>query len=289
MKRLSIPSVSMQDSYKTCISGVVNDDGLRKRLEACCDRFKDNSDEYFRKGCDGKLYSIVPIKHECNEDPVVVGEVIKSELVKLYDYYMVNKTKKSARKIYDQLILAANEKCPFCGGIGRPKNLDHFLPKAHYPQFSVFPLNLVPACRDCNMDGKGNIYATSAEEQVLHPYLDNDRFFNEQWIFARVIQSDPCVLEFYVKPPECWDDTAKSRIKKHFKSFDLADRYGIQAAEELSILIDQRKEFMCAYSPDDFGMHLRSIANSPSLFVNHWRKVMHQALAGDTWFCSNKF
>jgi hypothetical protein len=76
---------------------------------------------------------------------------------------------KPARTIYDSLLNSAKEKCPFCGGIGTPRNLDHFLPKAHFPQFSVLPRNLIPACRDCNMDGKGHAFATNAEDQIILP------------------------------------------------------------------------------------------------------------------------
>lgn len=287
MKRLRVPTVNGLDSYKMCISGVGNSD-LRKRLEACCGSIQDNSYEYIEKASDGKLYTIAPIKCECNEDPVVIGEIIKSEFVKLYDYYMCNKSK-SAHKIYDQLLMAVDDKCPFCGGIGRPRNLDHFLPKAHFPQFSVFPYNLVPACRDCNMDGKGSKFSTSAGEQVLHPYLDNDRFFDEQWVFAEVIRSDPCTLVFYTQSPAYWDSEDMDRINKHFNDFDLAKRYSIQAAEELSTLIYLRKGTMRDFSSDCFGQYLRSIADSLSSFANHWKKVMYQALADDTWFCSNKF
>lgn len=40
-------------------------------------------------------------------------------------------------------------RCPFCG-ISELSTLDHYLPKELYPEFSVFPKNLVPSCAVCN-------------------------------------------------------------------------------------------------------------------------------------------
>ena len=284
MKKLKEPQLSARDSYLTCIYGVSSGD-LKSRLEACCDTVDQQALEYIAQANEGELYTLAPLTCLKGEDPVVIGNVLKSELVKLYNYYMVKKH--PARNIYDKLLLAANDKCPFCGGIGRPKTLDHFLPKANYPQFSVFPLNLVPACRDCNT-GKRNTLATSARDQVLHPYLDDDCFFTEQWIFARVVQTEPCAIEFYVSPPENWDGVSKDRVNKHFDDFDLAKRYSIQAAEELSTLVDQRSEIMSSWPKELFVEFLTSVENSVTLFCNHWKRVTYQTLAKDEWFCTTE-
>ena len=216
MKKLLRPNISGHESYDTCVSGVEAGD-LKNRFVACHDTIDEQTNEYINYANDGTLSSLAPLICRRNEDPIVIGSVLKSELVKLYDYYMVQK--QPARDIYDAILVAANDKCPFCGGIGRPKSLDHYLPKANYPQFSVFPHNLVPACRDCNT-GKSNSLATNANEQVLHPYFDDDFYFSVQWIFARVVQTEPCSLEFYVTPPDTWQDVSKDRVRQHFNDFD---------------------------------------------------------------------
>jgi len=205
----------------------------------------------------------------------------KSELVKIYDQYFVPEDK-PARKIYDALLNAAKEKCPFCGGIGTPRNLDHFLPKAHFPQFSVLPRNLVPTCRDCNMDGKGHSFAKSAEDQIIQPYSDNDRFFSEQWVFAIYhVSSDeePGEFEYYVSPPEYWPEVDKRRVRKHFEDFKLAKRYATKAAEQLGTVLRQI-ESIEQLRLDSRDIH--SIILQPGVdaapFVNHWQKGMYQAL-----------
>lgn len=285
MKKLLRPNISGHDSYDTCVSGVEAGD-LKNRLVACHDTIDERNNEYINQANAGNLSSLLPLITMRNEDPIVIGNVSKSELVKLYDYYMVQR--QPARGIYDAILVAANDKCPFCGGIGRPKTLDHYLPKANYPQFSVLPYNLVPACRDCNT-GKSNSLATNVNEQVIHPYFDADFYFSVQWIFARVVQTEPCSLEFFVTPPVTWQDVPKERVKQHFKDFDLAKRYSIQTAEELSTVMDQRRGFMREFTPERFCEYLRSVVSSSALFANHWKRVMYQALANDVWFCTKQF
>ncbi len=62
--------------------------------------------------------------------------------------------------------------CPMCGSASTG-SLDHYLPKDDYPEFSVLPCNLVPACALCNSGAKGTTFRGSASpERFLHPYFD---------------------------------------------------------------------------------------------------------------------
>ncbi|WP_126242640.1 hypothetical protein [Burkholderia gladioli] len=60
--------------------------------------------------------------------------------------------------------------CPMCGSMHRG-TLDHLLPKQYYAAFSVFSLNLIPACK-CNSKRGSNVRGPAAGERVLHPYFD---------------------------------------------------------------------------------------------------------------------
>ena len=62
--------------------------------------------------------------------------------------------------------------CPMCGSSGG-RSLDHALPKALFPEFSIVRENLVPACTICNSDEKGVEYrGTKSPERHIHPYYD---------------------------------------------------------------------------------------------------------------------
>lgn len=84
--------------------------------------------------------------------------------------------------------------CPYCGRAFF-EELDHYLPKTSYPEFSVLSKNLVPSCGDCN-GLKGSKAPNGKDEFFLHPYYD-------------VGLSDQ-LLYFEVLPPY---DTPKIRLK----------------------------------------------------------------------------
>src|SRR5689334_6816854 len=74
-----------------------------------------------------------------------VGVVTTIEMSNVYWHGMVRRTG-PGRNVYNELLMAApHSLCPFCG-TREVKTLDHVLPRAHYPVFSVAPLNLVAAC-----------------------------------------------------------------------------------------------------------------------------------------------
>lgn len=153
MLRFSEPPYTYSQTLRFCRNGITGNADLLRKLDDNLALLEDVKDSYKAFASKGELYTIQAAQDKQGDDPAIIGDLNKSDLIKLYTTYFVNKDK-PARIIYDAMMAAANEKCPFCGGIGRPRNLDHYLPKAHYPQFSVLPLNLVPSCRDCNIQWK---------------------------------------------------------------------------------------------------------------------------------------
>lgn len=279
MMRLNLPQFTFEQAIDECILGITGNNLLRQCLVSSKADLCDAGVKYTNEASIGNLYALPPIS--ADGDPIVINSLKKSELVKIYDQYF-RAGNKPARRIYDSILNAAQEKCPFCGGIGTPRNLDHFLPKANYPQFSIFPSNLVPSCRDCNMDGKAQNFATSSEEQIIQPYSDSQCFFTEQWIFATYISDDdiePGRFEYYALPPECWSEIEKKRVQRHFVEFDLAKRYATKAAEQLGTVLSQIRSMEQANL--DIAT-IQSILLQPAidaaLFSNHWQKAMYQAL-----------
>lgn len=64
--------------------------------------------------------------------------------------------------------------CPYCGNPTIPDTLDHFIPKGKWPEFSIFPNNLVPQCRGC-APIKGESYFCNQNNSVMyiHPIYFN--------------------------------------------------------------------------------------------------------------------
>lgn len=287
MRRLDKPNISAENTIRLCITGIKESD-FKNRVSDAYDQLSQEATSYENLGEEGELFTLQALPDNTDDNTIVFANLTKKELINLYENYFRNNTKPS-RNIYDQLKLAAKDKCPYCGGIGRPRNLDHYLPKTYFPQFSIMPLNLIPSCRDCNMEDKGTTFVSMANEQIIHPYLDKDHFFNEKWIYARVIHGDPCSIKYFVCTPEHWSSNDRDRVTTHFNKFKLSERYAIQAAEELSTITGQRKVYPIKdMSPEDFREHLAATAKTQH-FTNHWKKVLYQCLAEDEWFSGYTF
>ena len=279
MLRLSRPIHTFEQSIDDCGAGIADHMPLKAKLSNGKLEMIAAGAQYSAAALAGNLSAIAPF-HGTSQEVVIAG-MTKGELVRVYDQYFVPE-EKVARRVYDALMNSARERCPFCGGIGTPRNLGHFLPKAFFPQFSVLPINLVPACRDCNMDAKGHAIAATAEEQPIQPYLDDEKFFNEQWVFATYHAGkagEIGQIEYFAFPPEHWSSVEKSKACRHFENFDLAKRYSIKAAEHLSMVFSQMERMR---SRGLGQADVRHVLLEPGVdrapFINHWQRGLYQAL-----------
>ncbi|MCH7352450.1 MULTISPECIES: HNH endonuclease [unclassified Acinetobacter] len=213
------------------------------------------------------------------ENPIICNDVRKSNLVNLYGYMRDRKDKEARKQIYNK-IRSLSEMCPYCGQTNLVTTLDHYLPQADFPQYSVFTSNLLPSCGTCN-NGKLNSIATKYEEQPINPYYDKDIFFDEVWIKAKIINYDILLAEFYAEPPSTWSIEDKTRALNHFKDFRIETEYRIRATTEGSQLIYTLKNSLRSLNGSSLKDYLMDPANNPELFVNHWRRVFYLALAND--------
>ena len=159
--------------------------------------------------------------------------------------------------------------------------LDHYLPGSAFPEFSILPMNLVPACWDCNHE-KGERYRGQAGEALfLHPYLDalpaDTRFL---YVDVKIVEAEPSVA-YYVAPPIDLAEEVASRIRSHFEELGLAEYYLFEAANELS---ERRGAIEALWtsgaSVDDVRDYLRREAESVAAAAgrNHWAFALLDAL-----------
>ena len=285
MRVMACPAASVSDTLTLCVSGIVND-SLRERILELAPTFALVGTNYSAAGTAGELYAF-PVNNQRNEE-IVIGRVTKDELKDMYSYYLVDKSK-PGRSVYDSMLASApNGICPLCG-VGHAVTLDHFLPKAKFPMFSILPLNLVPACRDCNT-GKLTAYAKEFGEQSLHPYFDHGKYIDDQWLFARVEQTAPASVSFFVAPPAAWLDGDKERVLSHFMSLKLGERFSVLAAGELSSINAMLKAYIAGIGPDAVREYLNAYAMAElSLHKNSWKAALLLALASSNWFCQIGF
>ena len=190
------------------------------------------------------------------------------------------------RPIYNRLLMSSNEKCPLCG-VNTVSTLDHHLPKAEYPVLSVTPINLIPACRDCQ-SAKMEDYPTMAAEQTLHPYYDNIEA--DIWLTAVVNQGPPASFIFEVTPPATWNQILTDRVRYHMESFNLPRLFAVNAANELAGIRPGLTNLFDKGGINAVRDHLQWSADSwRAGGLNTWQLAMYQAAAANDWFCNGGF
>ena len=285
MKQLPLPNIDQANLLTECASNVANLDHRAKYI-AHQHHFIQAATDFSAASISASWCNLqrVPIGRR---ETVIFGTMTKRELMGLYSDNMVG-SKGISRQRYDEILVTADGKCPFCGGIGHAKTLDHYLPKANFPQYSICPGNLVPCCRDCNTLKRAS-FPTIATKQAIHPYQDGDHFFNERWVIGQVWNTEPISIVFVVSPPDGWTDQDKRRAEAHFKDYSLSSRYGVEVGPEITWLIDLRRTILSDSPPASFQAFLLDQANVGRLPLNGWKRTMYSALAGANWFHNMQF
>ena len=114
--------------------------------------------------------------------------------------------------------------CQYCC-VGKPNSIDHYLPKADFPEFSVFALNLLPCCGECN-GKKGNYWLDNGVRAIINFYKDtppNDVFLHAQLIYTA--GDDVPIARFSARWAAIRNRVLRLRVKRHFNKLELLDRY----------------------------------------------------------------
>ncbi len=277
MIKLDRPVEEAGDVFSTCISRV-RDAKLKARLGGILQLVVAASAEFDDAAAHTQLHQIVP--------QGMVGLVTQAEMEVVYTQRMAKKGA-PGRDIYDALFNSAPQgKCPLCGH-RTVSTLDHHLPKAHYPALAVAPLNLVPACYDCNKSKQASLPA-NANEETLHPYFDD--IDGDRWLVAEVINTQPAALRFSVQAPALWSNVLRSRVEWHFRTLGLGRLYSSEAADELLNIRHQLRNLHHSGGAALVQIELRERAEScQQVRRNGWRTATYRALADSDWFCDGGF
>jgi len=272
MIKIDKPVFSVKEVFTACVDTVANIN-RKNNLSNCTDAIIEAELEFDNKFSRNEIYTIP-------QNNTVVAPVGTEEMKTVYNYRLVQTDEGS--KYYNKIISKApHGLCPICS-VRIADTLDHFLPKAKYPIYSVTPLNLSPACTNCNKDKKID-YPTSSNDQLLSPYYDDIE--NISWLSAEMIQTTPISFNFFVQPPNIWDEVLKDRVINHFECYNLNILYASHACQELRGITKtlKRKRYI---SIEEVKFYLNESYNDRlELGLNSWQAVFYKTLLDDDWFC----
>lgn len=124
--------------------------------------------------------------------------------------------------------------CPYCGYPFSPDTLDHFIPKDHWPEFSIYPNNLVPQCRGCAPIKSSRYYCdTDNASLFIHPIFHNYlSLIGFKIVINLQANNKPTFTVSFLKSNQL-GDVESQRVIRHLKSLRVPYR----------ILDYSRKEF----------------------------------------------
>jgi len=277
MRSLPLPTDTLADVFALCLGDTADPD-LHARLVAITANLATVGAAYQANALAASL-NIIPRVQS-------VGAVTKPELTGLYQAHL-SKPKGAARSVYDRIRNAApNNRCPLCG-VGNVAHCDHHLPKSRYPDLSILPINLVPACHFCNYK-KREKYPATAGQQTFHPYFDQ-HLLNDAWVRATLNPGPPPVLVFDTSPPPVWPAIDHDRVRRHFDACGLAITFTTNANDELPILRDR---LILQASRGGAAAVQQFLDDERDIYLirpNSWQYATYRTLAANAWFVNGGY
>lgn len=278
MIHIKKPKNNVEEIFNDCISNF-RDADFKKRLNNVLPFIKFKSLEYDEKAKSSNLFELEITK-------CVNKKVTSSEMEKVYDQKLV-KQGQPGRKHYEKLKLSAeNGICPLCDH-RTVTTLDHVLPKKQYPSYAITPLNLVPACGDCNKI-KSTKKSTSNEDEVIHPYYDD--ISNKKYLFSKLIENkgSPSFI-FYIKESKPVEVIEK-RLINHLEMLELHELYTANSARTLAGKNYRLKKLFKEGGKESVREHLEEEYYSNfECNKNSWETAMYETMYKSDWFCNEGF
>lgn len=195
-----------------------------------------------------------------------LSDADKNTLLTLYN--SLTKTAQIVIQIVvDNLNPKHESKCLFCG-IGECDEMDHYLPKEHFPEYSILFKNLLPICGKCNKKKGQKIPGDSLD--YLHLTYDKISIDDYLEIDFRINPGSSPIINYKIL------NTAKPIIENHINALNLIKRYnkkGVQYILRINALCD---DFGKQYALDELKRNFKE--TSIYFGENFWKSVLIKKL-----------
>ncbi|MEV5006890.1 HNH endonuclease signature motif containing protein [Streptomyces sp. NPDC055692] len=182
--------------------------------------------------------------------------------------------------------LSRNSQCPLCER-AQVCALDHFLPKNHFPEYSILADNLIPVCERCNRL-KGDECDRTDGLLMFHAYFDE--FPDEEILFAEINVDSAISVRYSLRRSDEIDNLIFERVEKQFEMLGLFDFYQMEAVAELTDQVDLYAETFETSGDPGLQSMLRALTRGAERRgVNHWKAALYRALSRNMEFCSGGY
>jgi len=237
------------------------------------------------------LYNNYNIIHHTNNHISLITHgylnIDKNDLLKLYS----SKNKKLVvfkNRATTTLDNRASNVCQYCT-INSVNTLDHIVPKNEFPEFSVNPKNLLPACSECNSYKLDN---WRFNNQRLFLNLYTDILPQEQYLFADITVNSPdIVVRFRLSNMNGIDINLYSLIESHFTKLYLLNRFNLKSNDIISELINSINASKLKLNKFDTVELIQAKINADKILFgnNYFKSILEETLINNNAFIDSFF
>lgn len=132
--------------------------------------------------------------------------------------------------------------CPYCQ-VDHARTWDHFLPYTRFPEFSIYPHNLIRACDDCNR--RKNRFGVTPPRRVFNPYYDN--LGGVRYLSCRISALGGQLIAGYLVDPDTahphYSPAIHTILREHFVLFELEDKLRAQSTPDITGFLESARLF----------------------------------------------
>ena len=217
--------------------------------------------------------------------PFVTTQQTQEALIGLYQF---------RRKVFSDLFYSLTTTidnrrdmlCPNCT-LTDCSQLDHYMPKSLFPEFSANPLNLMQCCSICNQK-KLDRWLNGVQPIFLNLYIDD--LPPVQYLFVDITMADGIPrFRFYLQKSADIESILFNRIESHYEGLDLCERF---AERSDNVISEIHRDYIASkdakVTPLQFWEMQRSRAmQEQSVFgFNYWKSILILTCLGNSDFCS---
>ncbi|EMJ2903632.1 HNH endonuclease [Yersinia enterocolitica] len=169
--------------------------------------------------------------------------------------------------------------CPYCGNPVMPSTLDHFMPKDKWPEYAIYPDNLVPQCLDC-APIKGQSYYSHPKGscEFVHP-IYSDLLSRIGFNIHSIINNGEFTFRVTYKYDSSLTKNELERLKNHLISLNVNNRINDFCKRNIKKIINEQKT-----KNNDIryflNVKLSRYYNRLNLYSN-WKDAFYSSLLND--------
>lgn len=230
------------------------------------------------------LGEVAPYRHFGNDE--------KEALLHCY-----NVSTKAVRDLKTNIIENQNiyykTKCAYCG-LGDNNNMDHYLPKDLFPEYSVHMYNLIPCCSYCNEKKSALFLDAQKNREIFNPYFDklNIKLILECRIHCNESSIETTLLLHNGVDQVCMNHLSKLDIINRYKKelpgkisnimYDLiviADEYGENIEKSKKVMKRKLEEYERIQGHNSLdALIYRAYLNVDKLFEIDYLRKIHKTI-----------